>query len=497
MFKIITCLFIIIVFVLNTRAQTIKKPVAKFSFNEGKDYDEINQNKAKLVGITYTKDRFNNENSAVFLNGNESSYINLGNYNILKPKAGTISLWLNIEHKIWAGAGPLHNPVILTKSTSLDDFYEAYGIYYMLESEKLVAVCTKDSTREVILFYLKKIQRTTWHHLVISYNYDSLFFYVDGTLQGKLPKKFETKFLETDSVIVGGTANIKNNRWLNGTVDDIEFYDRVLSNEEVNELYHAPNPNKNKIILNWLLVGLAFITIITLLYFIIKRQIKIAVKKERLRLGLTNKLLETELRVNRASMNPHFLFNSLNTLHSFILANDTDNASNYLIKFSKLIRKILDSNMHDSISLALEIEILESYLEIENLRFEKNINYAIIIDEAISQTSVKIPIMMLQPFVENAIWYGLLNKQGEKKITITFSLYETNYIYCIIEDNGTGRKKNSTTSFVEKKSLATAFILQRIDLLNKIHNLKCSLLIEDKPNQQGTIIKLILPIIKN
>lgn len=476
------------------KSQDKKGPIAKFSFNDFKDCNEVNQEKAKLIGVSYIQDRFDNENSAIYLHGNESSYIILGNDKTCKPKEGTISLWVKIETKIWSGKGALYNPVILTKSNSLDDFYEAYSIYFLLEPQKLVAVCAQDSTKEVGLISIKKHERNKWHHLAVSYDYHYYSFYIDGELEVKLPKNFETNFLENDPVVIGATLNKKNSRWLNGTVDDIEFFDRVLTNEEIKELYNAPNPNKNKVILNWSLIVLALILVIFLIYFFIKTKINKAVKKEKERLELNNKLLETELRVNRASMNPHFIFNSLNTLHNFILTNNVDDASDYLVKFSKLVRKILDSNMHESNSLELEIELLERYLEIENLRFEEHINYQIIIDDAVVPSAINIPIMMLQPFVENAIWYGLLNKQGEKKLTISFSLFEDKYIYCTIEDNGTGRKKN-VINYVEKKSLATAFIEQRLDLLNKIHGLKCSLYIEDKPNAQGTIVKIILPIL--
>lgn len=267
-----------------------------------------------------------------------------------------------------------------------------------------------------------------------------------------------------------------------------------MTDDEVYELFVAPDPNKNKIILNWVLICVAIILFGVVIYLVIKYQVKKAVVKEKQRLELNNKLLETELRVNRASMNPHFLFNSLNALHNLILNNEIDNASDYLVKFSKLIRKILDSNMYESITLELEIELLELYLEIENLRFEENIKYTITIDESLSTTSIHIPIMMLQPFIENSIWHGLLNKSGEKTVNISFSLYEVNYIYCIIEDNGTGRKKTGF-DIIDKKSLATGFIIQRLDLLNRINKLKCSLVIEDKPDNTGTIVKIILPIL--
>jgi hypothetical protein len=479
---------------ITLRSQTAKDPVAKFSFNNQKDFDEVSHTKVKLVGANYTQDRFNNDKSAIYLSGNQNSYINLGNYAALKLKTASISLWLKIDNEIWAGSGYTVNPVILTKSCNKDDFFESYALYYCPEGDNISACTTKDSLNQMNIVSPQKFERFKWHHLVITYNNDHLAFYIDGKKVGEVTKGFETKFLAGDSVMVGATANKKNDRFLNGYIDDIAFYNRVLNQEEVRELYNAPNPNKNKVILNWVLFVLAFIILIVILYFFIKAKVKKTIKKEKERLELTNKILETELRVNRASMNPHFIFNSLNTLHNFILVNDIDNASDYLIKFSKLIRKILDSNMHESNSLELEIELLERYLEIENLRFEETINYLIVIDDAVVPSAINIPIMMLQPFVENAIWYGLLNKQGEKKLTITFSLYEDKYIYCVIEDNGTGRKKGVINS-VEKKSLATAFIEQRLDLLNKIYGLKCSLYIEDKPNNQGTIVKIILPIL--
>lgn len=468
--------------------------MAKFSFNNGRDYDEVNNRKVKLVGVNLTSDRFGNDISAVFLSGNEFSYINLGNYKELKSRQATISLWIKIEHKKWSGAGSYYNPIILTKYTKLDDFYESYAIYYMLESEKLLAISTQDSTRELGVFSKEKFERNAWHHLVISYDDVNFSFYLDGNLEGEFSKNFETKFLDTDSIMVGVTANKKNNRVLNATVDDIEFYDRVLTQSEIDALYKAPNPNKNKIYLYQGLMALALLALILLGYFLIRYYIHIKIKKEKERLELANKLLENELRINRALMNPHFIFNSLNTLHNYILINNIDKASDYLVNFSKLIRKILDSNMSDTISLELEIELIEKYLEIELLRFKEHIKNVIVIDPRIVPSATIIPIMMIQPFIENSIWHGLGDKEGDKFISISFSLYETKYIRSVIEDNGKGRKNKNPNNF-EKKSLATGFIQQRLDMLNKIHNLNCTLLITDKPNEQGTIVEILLPVL--
>jgi two-component sensor histidine kinase len=475
-------------------AQEKTGPIAKFTFNNSEAHDEIGGDTAKLVGVNFSSDRFGNENNAVFISGNIASYINLGTDKALKPITGSISLWVTIENAIWSGTGIEVNPVLLTKSILSDDFYEAYSFYFEHKTNKLSVVVTKDSTLQVCQYSIKPIRTNRWYHMVLAYNDDSTAFYLNGQLQSRFPKKFKTQFLEGDSVLVGSTGNKKNSRYLKASVDDIEFYDRVLDPDEILKLYYAPDPNRNKVILMSSLAGVFLFGALLLLYFLIKYRIKKGIEKERQRLELHNKLLKTELRVNRASMNPHFLFNSLNALHNFILAGENDHASDYLLKFSKLIRKTLDSNMYDFISLEMEIELLDRYLEIENTRFEENIKYRIVTGESLTPASTHIPLMMLQPFVENAVWHGLLNKAGEKIINISFSLYETDYIYCIIEDNGSGRKNIQNRSS-EKRSLATTFISQRLELLNKIHGLKCTLQIEDKPGQQGTIVKILLPIL--
>ena len=481
------------VFCFTVKTQTIKGPAAKFSFNDKKDYDEVSGKKAKLVGVNFTYDRFENKNNAAYFHGNASSYINLGNYKALKPKVGSISLWVKVDGEIWSGTGREMNPIIITKNSLSSNFNEAYYIAYFPDMNKIAAFSTQDSLNQVVILDVENFELVKWHHLVMTYDDHDLSFYIDGKLGNRLPKPFETKFLETDSVMLGVTASKKNNRFLQGAIDDVEFYDRVLTDTEVEALYTAPDPNRTKIILKWALIVLIALFVIVGIYFFMRHRLNQAMKKEKEKLRLTNTVLETELRINRALMNPHFVFNSLNTLHNFILTSENDHASDYLIKFSQLIRKLLESNMQDFITLEVEIEILEQYLEIESFRFEENIQYRIVVDENLVPSTIQIPVMMLQPFVENAIWHGLLNKQGDKIIHISFSIYETAYIKCVIEDNGTGRKEHVAKA--GKKSLATNFVLQRINLLNQIHNLNCSLLIEDKPNSQGTIVTILLPIL--
>jgi LytS/YehU family sensor histidine kinase len=269
----------------------------------------------------------------------------------------------------------------------------------------------------------------------------------------------------------------------------------MLSQSEVKALYEAPNPKRLNIILRWGFIAGGFLALLAAIYLLVRYQLNRKHQAEKKRLETSNKMLETELRVIRASMSPHFIFNSLNAIQGFILKNENATANNYLVRFSRLMRNILDSNASDLISLELEMELLKGYLEIEGLRFKENIRYSISATPPLVASSAHIPIMMLQPFVENAIWHGLLKKEGEKILNIRFDLYHTKYVRCTIDDNGIGRKSTAGNS-PQKASLATALIMQRLELLNRIHNLACSLEIKDKPYQGGTLVVIVLPILK-
>jgi hypothetical protein len=484
-------LFVMPMFSQFTFSHLKKQPAAKFSFNNESTEDEISKQKAKLVGAFFTDDRFGNSRSAVYLGGHASSYINLGTYKALKPKTGSISIWVNLARETYYGRGYTHNPIILTKNAPRDDYNEAYAIFFDFMLKRICVSLANDSLSSPNVYDMREFKFMAWHHVVVTYDYHNLSLYVDGKFIGTTVKDYEIKFDPLDSVIVGGSANKKNIRYSMGTFDDIEFYDTVLTESEVDALYHAPNPNRNKIILNWILLILSIAVGIVGIYFFIRYRFRVVLKREQERLELANKLLENDLRIHRALMNPHFIFNALNSLHNHILTNNTDVASDYLVKFSRLIRKILDSNMTDTISLETEIDLLKRYLEIEELRFNDRIKHEIIIED-IKPSAINIPIMMVQPFVENSVWHGLRDKQGEKIITISFSLFETHYIKCVVEDNGTGRKIKPNP---EKASLSTGFVKQRLDLLNKIHNLSCNLTITDKPNGTGTIVTLLMPIL--
>jgi len=183
-------------------------------------------------------------------------------------------------------------------------------------------------------------------------------------------------------------------------------------------------------------------------------------------------------------MNPHFFYNALNTIQSFILSNDEKQAVNYLSKCSNLTRTILEMSEKESISIADEEKTLNLYLDIEQGRFEDDFSYKIQVDDAIDKENIKIPTMLLQPYVENAVKHGLKHKQGSKKISIHFQK-EDNYISISIDDNGIGRQKSAELNAVKNKnrtSFATRAIENRVDLLNQYKYKNISIQYLDKTN---------------
>lgn len=216
----------------------------------------------------------------------------------------------------------------------------------------------------------------------------------------------------------------------------------------------------------------------------------------------TNKqTLQLELRSLRAQMNPHFIFNSLSSIHRFIWSNNQEEASDYLTKFSRLMRMILDNTQYTFISLNKELESLRLYLDLEKLRCNDIFDYSINVAEDINEEEAMIPPMIIQPYVENAIWHGLVHKSGKGLLEINVTV-KGRTMTCIVTDNGIGRKK--AIEIKEKKgqthrSMGMKVTEGRIDLIRKINNTKeANVNITDLEDgagiATGTEVKLILPV---
>jgi len=231
-----------------------------------------------------------------------------------------------------------------------------------------------------------------------------------------------------------------------------------------------------------------------LIVFMQFRKIKNKFTLQQKIINYEKELLELEQQALRLQMNPHFIFNALNSIQHAILSGKQNDAYNSLELFSSLIRGILENSKHKFITLEDEIEILKIYIEIEAKRFSSDFVYEVKIDPEIDTTGIKIPPMLIQPFVENSIWHGLMPKtSGEKKLVLSF-IGTTNTVICKVEDNGIGR--NKAAAIKNKKqttSLGTALTFNRVANINNLENkTKYAIEIYDKENEGGTIVTITI-----
>jgi ligand-binding sensor domain-containing protein/putative methionine-R-sulfoxide reductase with GAF domain len=213
---------------------------------------------------------------------------------------------------------------------------------------------------------------------------------------------------------------------------------------------------------------------------------------------MQQRAVETEMLALRAQMNPHFMFNSLNSINNFILKNDTDKASEYLTRFSQLMRMILDNSRQEWVLLENELKALQLYMELEAVRLKNIFAYSVSIDQNIQIASLQVPPMIIQPYIENAIWHGLLHRQEHGGLLqLTISNHD-NCLQIMIEDNGIGRKESAQMKSKyqgHKKSHGMQITAERIDIINKIYPVHVSVNVEDiiKNNTvAGTRVLLVI-----
>lgn len=225
-------------------------------------------------------------------------------------------------------------------------------------------------------------------------------------------------------------------------------------------------------------------------------------KLNRLKLEFENEISGLRMKSLQSQMNPHFIFNALNSIKLYMMENNSDLSIKYLNKFAKLMRSILNNSNKDYISLKEELDILNLYLSIENLRFDSKIDYRQEVDMDIPLGKIKIPPLLLQPMVENAIWHGLMQKKGDKKLSILVYMSKEDALHISIRDNGIGRtesqrRKQSGDQLKESKGLQMTE--ERINHFNKIFN--CSVFVKyidiEKQQGGGTAVEVVYPDLLN
>lgn len=236
------------------------------------------------------------------------------------------------------------------------------------------------------------------------------------------------------------------------------------------------------------------------LWLLYRLRLKSVRREEQLKNSFHQQIADMEMRALRAQMNPHFIFNSLNSIQKYILKNDHFAASQYLTKFSRLIRLILDHSNQNNILLASEAELLRLYCEMESLRFDQRFEYSIEMEPSLQPDTVEIPSMLIQPYVENAIWHGLLHKETVGRLLIRFGKNEKGHLLVTVEDDGVGRKKAMelrSKQVLKKKSYGMQITEDRIALINRLNHIQASCTITDlydiTGNPAGTRVVLEIP----
>lgn len=212
---------------------------------------------------------------------------------------------------------------------------------------------------------------------------------------------------------------------------------------------------------------------------------------------IANQLLA--LKSLRSQMNPHFIFNALNSVNSFISQNDERSANKYLSEFSKLMRAVMENSQHDLVPLSTELKILQLYLGLEHFRFKEKFDYTFEVDSELDAESVQIPPMLIQPYIENAVWHGLRYKE-EKGFLAVKVVKAEEAMQVIVEDNGIGRKKSQAIKTANQKENVSTGLLNienRLRIINEIHRTKLSVTIEDldPAEESGTRVLIRIPLL--
>lgn len=253
---------------------------------------------------------------------------------------------------------------------------------------------------------------------------------------------------------------------------------------------------------------IAILSAITVILILIIAMVVVilAARKQNIQLQLNeatykNKLNDIALASLKAQMNPHFIFNCLNSIKLYTEQNDGASASMYLTKFARLIRNMLDNARSEQTVLSSEIEMLNLYLEMETMRFKDKMVYEIIVDKNLDTDFIEVPPLLIQPYVENAIWHGIMPKQGAGKVSVKVNDIGSNCIEITIEDDGVGRIAASKMKRreAEHRSHGTQITDERIALFNERNNSDAYISIVDlydgEQQPRGTLVRINLKLV--
>lgn len=253
---------------------------------------------------------------------------------------------------------------------------------------------------------------------------------------------------------------------------------------------HSAAMQRQAIIRNSVIAGTILLLLAaTIVFFFYKRRRDAEIRRKEAELKV--QVTEIEMKVMRLQMNPHFIFNSLNSIGDYIANNNTQAADDYLAKFAKVMRMMLEHSEQPVVSLSEDLEALELYLQLEALRMKGKFNYSISVDRDIDQETTQIPPFILQPYVENSIWHGFATKTGLGNISIRVKK-EGSMLHCVVEDDGVGRQALKENLSPSGNSMGMKITKARIDILNQVKKTQAGVQVYDMPT--GTKVEMRLPL---
>jgi len=491
------------------------------SGNEGLRKINLNGKELKIIGHPKHK-LFTSASGNIILVANDELWVATNSVALYHLQFETIdsipeldkyqiqSLYVDEENALWVasnnGVSKIYDVTVSPFQYSIDQWSLAEG----LSSNNVKDVITKDDLIYVATDLGVDILKDTVFHtgdVTMPFRFTSIS--VNGTERDfddlqDLPFDENDILIKYECLDFDDIPNIKFEYKLNGGNE------RWVETNEHQKEFSALSPGNYKFsvrrkgeteyedisldfIINepWWRTNIARIALIFLLLSLVYLLIKIASVRikaksdEEARVQV--KFAQLELNSLQSQMNPHFIFNALQSIQEFILDQDPRTANKYLTKFSKLMRLILESSRNRYVKIEDEIQLLRLYVDLEHLRFEDKFSYSINIDEQLSDIVLEVPSMLLQPFVENAINHGLVYK--EEKGTLHIDIYlEGDQLYCIVEDDGIGReraKQIKSESTLSYKSRGMQLIDERLRMLHIIGSDKIDIEFEDLYSTEG------------
>lgn len=351
----------------------------------------------------------------------------------------------------------------------------------IVQMQELAAIYFKQQEAEKGISVLKKAYELAIQNgktILAKNSLDQLISEYNAKGNGEKSIELYENFFENFESLIKSDNSLVDSKVFQVTEDRIKHLEkeRALKDELISK--------KNTF--NYFLLGSVALMVL-LFVFIVKALYSIKTKNKKI-----------ALQSLRREMNPHFIFNSLNSVNQFISENKELEANKYLTSYSNLMRNMMENSNKDFVTLNNEVEQLKKYLDLEHLRFNEKFDYEISIDDALDGDAVLVPNMLLQPHLENAIWHGLRYKEGKGFLKLDFKL-KNNMVKVIVDDNGIGLTKSKelkTTNQKVHESRGMTNTRERISLLNELYKKNISLKISEKENPEtGTRIEISFPLI--